>query len=122
MQNVVSGKRKDKYEKRSGKEIVLEKKPLCVCDTLLQGFGKYLRASGLDALLLGNGKDHSNLINICLREERVILTRGKLFLMLRGHGPEGMCMWVPDGTLREQLKRIITRYIIVLQSKQGCQH
>ena len=25
---------------------------------------------------LGNEKDHSNLINICLREKRVILTRG----------------------------------------------
>ena len=77
---------------------------------------------GVDALVLGNEKDHSNLINICLREKRVILTRGKPFLMLRGYGPEGMCMWVPDGTLKEQLKRIFTRYNIVLQSKQGCQH
>ena len=56
MPNVVSGKRKDKYEKRGDKEIVPENKPLfkgtlrpstqlkCVCDTMLQGLGKYLRA------------------------------------------------------------------------------
>ena len=89
---------------------------------MLQGLGKYLRASGVDALLLGNGEDHSNLINICLREKRVILTKGKLFLMLRGYGPEDICMWVPDGTFREQLKRIFTRYNIFLHRKQGCQH
>ena len=77
---------------------------------MLQGLGKYLRACGVDALILGNETDHASIINICLRGSRVILTRGKPFLMLRGYVPEGMCMWVPDGTFKEQLKMIFTRY------------
>ena len=73
---------------------------------MLQGLGKYLCAFGVDAV-----------INLSLREKLVILTRGKPFFMLRGYVPEGMCMWVPDGTLKEQLKMIFTRYNIALKSK-----
>jgi len=28
-----------------------------------------------------------------------------------------MCMWVPDGTLREQVKMVFTRYHIAIRSK-----
>ena len=95
------GRRKDKFEKQNHKELIPENKPLykgpprpstqlkVVCDTMLQGLGRYLRACGVDAVVLDNNQDQSSVINICLREKRVILTRGKPFFML----PDLLLVW-----------------------------
>lgn len=74
--NNTGGKRKDKFAKQEHKELVPENKPLfkgpprpstdlkVVCDTMLQGLGKYLRACGVDAVVLSNNQDHSSVINL----------------------------------------------------------
>ena len=126
---IPENKRKDRYENKGHKELVPDNKPLyhgpprasssfkVVCDSMLEGLGKYLRACGVDAVVMGSDKTHSKLINASIREERVILTRGKPFFMLRGYVPDGRCMWVPDGNLKEQLKMVFTRYNISVKSE-----
>ena len=69
-----TSRRKDKFEKQNHKELVPENKPLykgpprpstslkVVCDSMLQGLGKYLRACGVDALVLNNDQNHSSII------------------------------------------------------------
>ena len=58
----------DRYENKNYKELVPENKPLykgpprasssfkVVCDSMLEGLGKYLRASGVDAVVMGSEK------------------------------------------------------------------
>ena len=90
------GKWQDNFANRDDKERIPEIKPLfkgvvrpstqltVVCDTVLQNLGKYLRACGIDAAILESQQDDSSVINICQKEMRVILTRGKPFFMLHG--------------------------------------
>jgi len=122
------GRRKDKFENKVPK-MIPDNKPLfkgvprpstslkVVCDTMLQGLGRQLRSCGVDTVVLDTRQEHSAAINISHRENRVILTRGKPFFVLRGHVPEGMCMFIPDGSLKEQIKMVFTRYNISLHTK-----
>ena len=84
---------------------------------MLQELGRYLRCCGIDTAILNNSDDHSKAIQISHAEDRVILTRGKSFFMLHGHVSEGMCMWVPDGTLKEQMQMIFARYNISMKTR-----
>lgn len=125
------GHRKDKYEKREHKEKfpIPDNKPLyrgvprpsttlkVVCDTMLQGLGRQLRNCGVDTVILEDGQDHTVALQISHKEKRVILTRGKPFFMVRGYVGEDMCMWIPDGTSREQVKMVFTRYHLAVRSK-----
>ncbi|XP_057317369.1 exonuclease mut-7 homolog isoform X2 [Hydractinia symbiolongicarpus] len=122
-------KRKDKYEKRTDKEKIPEIKSIfkgpprpstslkVICDTMMQGLGRQLRTCGVDTIILSNDQDHSTAIQISHKENRAILTQGKPFFMLRGHVREGMCMWVPEAPLKEQVKMVFTKYNVALKSK-----
>ena len=40
-----------------------------VCDTMLQGLGKYLRCCGVDTVILQNGDDHMHAVEVGLLKE-----------------------------------------------------
>eukprot|EP00795_Rhopilema_esculentum_P010416 gene10416-19117_t len=88
-----------------------------VCDTMLQGLGKYLRCCGVNTVILQNGDDHMHAVELYYKQKRVILTRGKAFNQIRAYVPEKMCMCVPEGTNAIQVAAVLGRYNVRVTSK-----
>ncbi|NWI43474.1 MUT7 Exonuclease, partial [Picathartes gymnocephalus] len=65
-----------------------------VCDSMLQGLGRYLRCLGVDVRLLDNKDDHRKAAEIAQQEGRVILTSGLPYQTLRSQVGEGRCFSV----------------------------
>jgi len=84
---------------------------------MLQGLGKTLRCCGVDTITLQNGERHMKAVELCIQENRVILTVGKPFYQMRGCVPQEMCMSVPVGCVEDQLSAIFKRYNIRVTAK-----
>ncbi|CAF3340624.1 unnamed protein product [Rotaria sp. Silwood1] len=65
-----------------------------VVDNMLHGLGKELRVTGCDAVILGNDDPHTDAIKYARAENRIILSRGAPYNLLRSHTVEGRC-WQP---------------------------
>ncbi|CAF0809091.1 unnamed protein product [Rotaria sordida] len=65
-----------------------------VVDNMLYGLGKELRVAGCDAVILGNDDPHTDAIRYARAENRIILSRGAPYNLLRSHTVEGRC-WQP---------------------------
>ncbi|XP_068608966.1 exonuclease mut-7 homolog [Brachionichthys hirsutus] len=63
-----------------------------VCDSMLQGLGRYLRCLGVDVLMLESTDDHRVAAKLAQAEGRVILTCGQPFQSLRSQVGEGRCL------------------------------
>ena len=58
-----------------------------VCDEMLQGMGRWLRAAGYDTLIADNGEPDAELLRLARKEGRYFLTRDrKLPLEYKGYG------------------------------------
>uniref|UniRef100_V9KEI2 Putative exonuclease mut-7-like protein n=1 Tax=Callorhinchus milii TaxID=7868 RepID=V9KEI2_CALMI len=65
-----------------------------ICDSMLQGLGRYLRCLGVDVKMLENEDDHRKAAEIACEEGRVILTCGLPYQVLRSQVGEGRCFSV----------------------------
>ncbi|XP_048202818.1 LOW QUALITY PROTEIN: exonuclease mut-7 homolog [Perognathus longimembris pacificus] len=63
-----------------------------VCDSMLQGLARSLRSLGVDAVVLGDREDHSQLAEIARREGRVILTSGTPYHKLQAQVAAARCL------------------------------
>src|SRR5690242_7549067 len=46
-----------------------------LCDAMLGGLAKWLRAAGYDSLFAEGGRPDRDLVELCAREDRILLTR-----------------------------------------------
>ncbi|CAF2346879.1 unnamed protein product [Rotaria sp. Silwood2] len=65
-----------------------------VVDNMLHGLGKELRVTGCDTVILGDDDPHTDAIRYARAENRIILSRGAPYNLLRSHTVEGRC-WQP---------------------------
>ncbi|XP_064616174.1 exonuclease mut-7 homolog isoform X2 [Liolophura sinensis] len=79
-----------------------------VVDSMLQGLGKQLRSCGVDVRILENYEDHEKAIEICLRENRVVLTtRGPYERIQACVGKHNVFCVSHDKKAREQMKEVL---------------
>jgi uncharacterized protein with PIN domain len=78
-----------------------------VCDNMLGGLGKELRRCGVDALILENERDHTDVAKICRKENRYALTCGLPYFAIRSQLPEGKCIHVKLGNAKEQCTQVL---------------
>jgi uncharacterized protein with PIN domain len=67
----------------AGRAKVFAKNAKILCDTMVQGLGKYMRKLGIDTKLLMNPVQHSYCVRVALMENRFVVTRGKSYLEAR---------------------------------------
>lgn len=67
----------------AGRPKLYAKDAKILCDTMVQGLGKYLRKLGIDTKLLMNPVQHSYCVRVALMENRFVITRGKSYLEAR---------------------------------------
>ncbi|XP_038070951.1 exonuclease mut-7 homolog isoform X2 [Patiria miniata] len=65
-----------------------------VCDTMLQGLGRQLRACGVDVKILETSDEHDEAARIAFKDGRVILTSGTPYQTLKSQVGEGKCLAV----------------------------
>jgi len=88
-----------------------------VVDTMLQGLGQHLRCCGVDVVILDNSGDHARAVEIARTENRVILTSGLPYEKLRTQVPEGMCVCVPCGKIRQQMSSLMKYFNVKVKAK-----
>nr|CAD7405630.1 unnamed protein product [Timema poppensis] len=90
-----------------------------VCDTMVQGLGKYLRRCGVDVVILENNDSHDKCVKIANSQGRMIVTRGYTYSKLKQHVPLGYCYRVQseDCDLEDQVKEVL-QYFNVAISKE----
>lgn len=88
-----------------------------VVDTMLQGLGQHLRCCGVDVVILDNSGDHSKAVEISRSENRTILTSGLPYEKLRSQVPEGMCVCVPCGKIREQMSSLMKYFNVKVKAR-----
>nr|CAD7196064.1 unnamed protein product [Timema douglasi] len=90
-----------------------------VCDTMVQGLGKYLRRCGVDVVILENNDSHDKCVKIANSQGRMIVTRGYTYNKLKQHVPLGYCYRVQseDCDLEDQVKEVL-QYFNVAISKE----
>ncbi|CAF0893819.1 unnamed protein product [Adineta steineri] len=82
-----------------------------VVDNMLHGLGKELRVAGCDTVILGNDDPHTAAIRYARSEDRIILSRGAPYNLLRSHAVEGRC-WQPplNVTARKQCRAVLEHF------------
>jgi uncharacterized protein with PIN domain len=78
-----------------------------VCDNMLGGLGKELRRCGVDAIILENEREHTDVAKICRKENRYALTCGLPYFAIRAQLPEGKCIHVKLGNAKEQCTQVL---------------
>jgi uncharacterized protein with PIN domain len=63
-----------------------------VCDEMLQGLGRWLRAAGYDTKIATNGEDDRELLQQAQHEGRLFLTRDRTLLSEHGGYAEGVVL------------------------------
>ncbi|XP_022106698.1 exonuclease mut-7 homolog [Acanthaster planci] len=82
-----------------------------VCDTMLQGLGRQLRACGVDTKILDNADEHDEAAKIAVREGRIILTAGTPYQTLKSQVGEGRCLSVDTKcNARQQAIQVLEYY------------
>lgn len=88
-----------------------------VVDTMLQGLGQHLRCCGADVIILDNSGDHTKAVEIAKSENRIILTSGLPYEKLRSQVPDGMCVCVPAGKIRQQTSSLMKYFNVKVTAK-----
>ncbi|KAM3825575.1 exonuclease mut-7 homolog isoform 2-T5 [Vipera latastei] len=82
-----------------------------VCDNMLQGLGRSLRCLGVDVRILGNDDEHQRAAEIAREENRVVLTSGLPFHLLRSQVGEGRCFSVScSEKVRDQALQVLKHF------------
>ncbi|XP_060070082.1 exonuclease mut-7 homolog isoform X2 [Ylistrum balloti] len=88
-----------------------------VVDSMLQGLGRQLRSCGVDVYILENHEDHDRTIEICRMENRIVLTSGNPYIMVRSHVGEHMCYCVQSVTAKEQVVEVMEYFGVKVKTK-----
>lgn len=88
-----------------------------VVDTMLQGLGQHMRCCGVDVVILDNSGDHSKAVEISRSDDRIILTSGLPYEKLRSKVPEGMCVCVPCGKIRQQMTSLMKYFNVKVKTR-----
>jgi len=90
-----------------------------VCDTMLQGLGRTLQQFGFDCLVLGNGQDHSDCLELARNPvQRFVLSKGVAALSIAKHLPPGHTMDVKSKTTDLQVEEVF-KYFNVQAENAG---
>ncbi|XP_075924898.1 exonuclease mut-7 homolog isoform X4 [Petromyzon marinus] len=82
-----------------------------VCDSMLQGLGRYLRCLGVDVHILENIEEHRKAAEIARAERRVILTCGLPYQTLRSQVGEDCCYFVDcKEKAKDQAKAVLRHF------------
>ncbi|KAF7241086.1 hypothetical protein EYD10_12475 [Varanus komodoensis] len=82
-----------------------------VCDSMLQGLGRYLRCLGVDVRILDNDSEHREAAEIARQEQRIILTSGLPYQTLQSQVGEGRCFLVNcSEKAKEQALRVLKHF------------
>lgn len=82
-----------------------------VCDSMLQGLGRYLRCLGVDVRILENIEEHRKAAEIARAERRVILTCGLPYQTLRSQVGEDCCYVVDSKEkAKDQAKDVLRHF------------
>ncbi|XP_033725310.1 exonuclease mut-7 homolog isoform X2 [Pecten maximus] len=88
-----------------------------VVDSMLQGLGRQLRSCGVDVYILENHEDHDRTIEICRMQNRIVLTSGNPYIMVRSHVGEHMCYCVQSVTAREQVIEVMEHFGVKVKTE-----
>ncbi|XP_069121418.1 exonuclease mut-7 homolog isoform X1 [Argopecten irradians] len=88
-----------------------------VVDSMLQGLGRQLRSCGVDVYILENHEDHDRTIEICRLQNRIVLTSGNPYIMVRSHVGEHMCYCVQSVTAREQVMEVMGHFGVKVKTE-----
>ncbi|UJR27400.1 hypothetical protein I4U23_008690 [Adineta vaga] len=82
-----------------------------VVDNMLYGLGRELRVAGCDTVILANEEPHTAAIRYARSENRIILSRGAPYNLLRSHTVEGRC-WQPplNVSAKEQCYAVLKHF------------
>ncbi|CAF0758925.1 unnamed protein product [Adineta ricciae] len=82
-----------------------------VVDNMLYGLGRELRVAGCDTIILANEEPHTAAIRYARSENRIILSRGAPYNLLRSHTVEGRC-WQPplNVSAKEQCAAVLRHF------------
>ncbi|XP_054157001.1 exonuclease mut-7 homolog [Oppia nitens] len=121
--NFLSGKLQKRHNKRKTSDDSADKQLdfdcpsvnvkdfKCVCDTMLQGLGRYLRICGADILIAETNDDHHKSARLALDQGRLLLTCGAPYDYFRSRLPAGKCYRVPNGiNAFEQLEIVLNKF------------
>lgn len=78
-----------------------------VVDTMLTKLGKLLSMCGCDVVLSGPYDSHEKTIEICRKENRIVLTKGHPYYQIRGCVGEAMCYPVQANNPEEQVTEVL---------------
>lgn len=81
-----------------------------ICDEMLAGLARWLRAAGYDTVLVVNGVDDRALMAEAINEDRLILTRDRKFLERRG--AKTHVFHLVSGLIDEQVREITAALVI----------
>lgn len=88
-----------------------------IVDTMLQGLGWSLRSVGVDTLILKNGQSHKDAIAMAIRENRVVLTSGKVYQMFCARLGEDNCYCVANNKAKKQLQDVLEHFNVRVQKQ-----
>ncbi|KAK6177435.1 hypothetical protein SNE40_015538 [Patella caerulea] len=81
-----------------------------VCDTMLQGTGRYLRSCGVDVKIMENHEDHDVAIQSGLKEERIILSSGNPYKKILSHVGQDACYDVISQGAQDQATEVLRHF------------
>ncbi|CAB3365110.1 Hypothetical predicted protein [Cloeon dipterum] len=96
---------------------LLAKNARLLCDTMVQGLGKYLRKLGIDTKIISNPVQHSYSVRLALMEDRFLITRGKSYQEFASQLPQGHVINITSQFVEEQVDEVLRFFnICVSQS------
>lgn len=89
-----------------------------VCNNMLQGLGSQLRSCGVDSVILGPNIRHDEAVKISKRENRIVLSSGKVFDQIRAGVGAAMCLRVPHNiSARDQCMFVFNHFRVNVQKE-----
>ncbi|CAF1348336.1 unnamed protein product, partial [Didymodactylos carnosus] len=83
-----------------------------VADNMLHGLGRELRVCGCDCIILDDDAAHTDAIKYAKADNRIILSRGGPYNLLRSNTVEGRCYCPPDLSAKKQCENVINHFNI----------
>lgn len=83
-----------------------------ICDEMLEGLAKSLRKCGIDGICISTKEDMQGCVEVALRENRILLTKGALYAKFTQYLPRGYCYKVQQDFADDQLQEILSYFNI----------
>ncbi len=75
-----------------------------LCDQMLSGLGRWLRTAGYDTLIIENNLEDRKILELALKENRILLTRDRHFLEMQS--PEKKVLFLTGNSLEECVREL----------------